>query len=301
MRRWLALPAVLAALVALPALAAGGDAGAGEAPRLRELRLSLMLPGGDGPIYGEVAMLAFDDGSAAAARQMAEGRAAMLARFPGAIEVPPPEASAQFRLHGIRWPQASASWLYNPEGGPPAFAPALAEAAIRAGAQAWDGAGGTAWHFEFLGTTSVATGCNGIPGDIPADGQNVVGWGHIASGFLGYSCWWHGDSPVPGTPYYETTEFDIVFEPVVAYSSASLKALAMHEFGHALGLDHAEQGLCPGAAMCAGDDAMRFTTPQDDDLNGIVAIYGRAPSPSPVPPPAPASTPRALLPALSRD
>lgn len=297
-RRWLVLSAALAAIMALPVLAAGGDAGAGGAPRLRELRLSLMLPRDDGPIYGEVAMLALDDGSAAAARQIAEGRAAMLARFPGAVEVPRPEASAQFRLHGIRWHQVSASWLYNPAGGPPALAPELAEAAILAGSEAWDGAGDTAWHFESLGTTTVAPGCNGLPGDIPADGHNVVGWGHIASGFLGYSCWWHGDSLVPGTPYFESTEFDIVFEPLVAYSSASLQALAMHEFGHALGLDHAEQELCPGAAMCAGDDAMRFTTPQDDDINGLVALYGRAPTPPPAPP---SSTPRALLPAVSRD
>ena len=277
---------------------------------LREVRLTLLYPERDEAV--EITMFAIDDGTPATAQRISEGRRAMLARFHGAVELEPAEVSAQFKLFGIRWKDPTATWSYNPAGVTSAMQPEIAFQSILAGAEGWDGAGGTPWKFVFAGETTIATGCNGVPESIPRDGQNVVGWGPIAGGFLGYACWWRSASPVPATPYFEALEFDIVFEPIFPYTPQTLRALALHEFGHALGLDHTEPPLCPGAAMCAGTAAMIYISPRSDDLSGLIALYGLAPTPAPtavtpshtptVSAPTPAPFPRrAALPNIARD
>ncbi len=312
--RWLpALAGVVGVTLAAVAIrAAPAPVAAASAVPIHEVRLSLAVPVGTAFEFVEISMFALDDGTSPLDDRIAEGRAAMLARFPGAIELEPPEVSAQFQIFGIRWPQPFATWLYNPEGGPPSMSAETALEAIKAGAGGWTGAGGTGWHFDYLTTTTTPTGCNGIPESIPRDGLNVVGWGHIAGGYLGYSCWWRSTSLVEGTPYFEATEFDIVFEPLFPYTGASLRALALHEFGHALGLAHTEPSLCPGQAMCEGEDAMIYISPREDDLFGLIALYGYAPTPTTTQPPSPTTTPtatataaprpyRAVLPVLARD
>lgn len=327
MRRFpLALVPALAACTGLLLFASGLRASAAPAvavtsPHVEEVRLTLAVPVDGRYEILEAVLFALDDGTAPIASRIEEGRQAWLARFPGAIELEPAEVSAQFTLFGIRWRDPSTSWRYNPAGATGSLSAGDALAAIKAGADAWNGAGGTPWQFNHLGTTTTAPGCNGVPTSIPADSQNVVGWGFIAGGYLGYTCWWRSSSLVDGTPYFEATEFDIVFQPNYAYSAASLRALAVHEFGHGLGLDHTESALCPGQAMCAGADAMTYISPRSDDLLGLIALYGYAPTPAatatstatPTLTPTPTSTPpatpspgppgslRVVLPAVARD
>jgi hypothetical protein len=245
---------------------------------IREETIEFLVDTPDGPQILDVTMYALAEPGVDMGARMEAGRDAMRARFPAARELTPAEVSAQFKLFptAVRWPQPSTSWLYNGAGSTQSMPAADALLAVQAGSKGWDNAAGSGWHYDYLGETTNPTGCNGIPTSIPKDGVNVVGWGHIIGGFLGYSCHWHSPSLVEGTPYFALTEFDIILEPGVPYSAQTLQALAFHEFGHSLGLDHTEPSLCPGQAMCAGDDALRFIAPQKDDLFGIIALYGVA-------------------------
>ncbi len=291
--------AVVLSVVGLRATDDAATAYADTLPPVREVRMSLQVPAEDGGFeVVEITMFAIDDGSPGIEERIADGKAAMLARFPGAVELEAAEVAAQFKIFGIRWREPTASWFYNPAGATAAMQPDVAFGAVRDGAAGWTRAGGTPWGFTYSGETTTPSGCNGIPESIPRDGVNVVGWGAIAGGFLGYSCWWRSASLVEGTPYFEALEFDIVFEPIFPFTPQSLQALALHEFGHALGLDHTEPALCPGSAMCAGVNAMLFSEPQQDDLFGLIALYGLAPTPTPT---IPALPKQATLPGVARD
>lgn len=271
-------------------------------PRVIEYTMEIQVPGSDGWAYGDIHLYAIDDGGDMTVRE-AEGKAAMLARFPGAVEVQHTGVQAAFKLFPtpVRWPQPSATWFYNPDGATPAMPTADALAAIQKGAEGWNNAGGSGFHFDYLGTTTTPTGCNGDVTQYGSDGKNVVGWGHIVGGYLGYSCHWRGPSLVPGTPYFAIQEIDIIFEPLEAYSAHQLQALALHEFGHGLGLDHTEPAACPGKAMCGGGDADDFTEPQQDDIFGVIALYGVAAEPAPTVPPASQRPYRAIGPEVARD
>ncbi len=78
-----------------------------------------------------------------------------------------------------------------------------------------------------------------------------------------------------------------------------LQSVALHEFGHALGLKHSSVSE---SVMFSG--YKRGTVrrePAADDLAGLRAIYGEAPTP-PTPPPGGGAllTPQGIVPALSR-
>ncbi len=220
--------------------------------------------------------------------------AAVAAAIPAATPIPPPAATAAFALDQVRWREPRIPWQYNPAGAPAALEPETAHRAILAGAEGWRFAGGTPVEFLYSGQTTTPTGCAGDPATHPytRDGANIVGWSTIPGGYLGYTCWWRGTSLVEGTPYFELLEFDIVLSPAYPYTADLLRALVLHEFGHALGLAHSDH--CPGAAMCPGEGALVHLEPQPDDLAGLLALYGRTTPPADLPV-------RARLPHLARD
>lgn len=63
------------------------------------------------------------------------------------------------------------------------------------------------------------------------------------------------------------------------YAGTQRQSVAAHEFGHAFGLSHSNQSVCPGMPLMDGTTSVRWGqcgvyTPQSDDVNGINHIYG---------------------------
>jgi hypothetical protein len=283
----------LLALALLPIAARAEPPAHPEPIRFVEHRLAFLVPGPTGPEVLEIAALAPQLRGTAPPPDPRALAAQVLRDHPGAVELEPSGATAAFNLDGVRWRDPVVPWWYAPAGSTPALDPKAAFDAISAGADAWRFAGGTPVRFDFRGETEAPTGCRGDPAatGYTRDGLNVVGWGDIAGGYMGYACWWRGTSLVEGTPFFELLEFDIVFQPVHPYSASVLQALALHEFGHALGLGHSD--ACPGAAMCPAEGALVHLEPQPDDIAGLVGLYGRAPPPR--------LPPQAVVPLVARD
>jgi hypothetical protein len=300
--------AVLATLLATGPRA---EASPGPALHLREVQIELVYPAN--PEAGSLTLTLFADANASD-EELAAGRAEMVARFPGAVEVAPGEVAAQYRLDNVRWVDTTISWLYNPYEATNRISADAAFNAITASASGWRNAGSSGIAFQFADYTGTPPGCDGRLGAIPKDGQNVVGWGDVVGGYWGFTCWWRLGK-VPGTSFDALTEFDIVFDPdpAIPYTVSTLRALALHEFGHALGLAHTQESKCPGVVMCAGSGAAVQQALAADDIEAIVVLYGAAPAPTPTRTPAvtPTATPplfgggtakhRSFAPALARD
>ena len=94
-----------------------------------------------------------------------------------------------------------------------------------------------------------------------------------------------------------TTESDVIFNRALRWDSYrgnlrrvggetvyDLRRVALHEFGHTLGLDHPDEG---GQSVAAVMNSRISNTDdlQSDDINGVRAIYGGTSTPTPTPPP----------------
>lgn len=111
------------------------------------------------------------------------------------------------------------------------------------------------------------------------------------------------------------SEADVVFNRARTWNSyrGTLRAgtidfrrVALHEFGHVIGLDHPDDHSQSVVAVM-NSHVSNVDTLQSDDIDGVISVYGgttsAAPAPTapgPVPAPAPVPTVRNVLPAGSR-
>lgn len=269
---------LLALGVAALSLAGGGPAaGAGGSPAFREEEVRLLVFAEGEWWHVEVHALVYDDGEGRYAEAAAAARAEVLAGFPGAIEAEPGEATAQYVLNPYWWPSHAVEWRYNPAEKTPGLSGD--EAAIRASAEAWNGAGAL-WSFTWDGVTTADTGTCSSAG---RDGQNTVGWAPLTGSTLAMTCTWYASGGSPLT----AREFDMRIDPGWNWTTgrpieADLQSVITHEFGHALGLGHPPGGECPGPVMCEVYRRGSLTRElQADDIAGLIAIYGAAPTPAP--------------------
>jgi len=282
-----ALAGLALAVVAL-ATAPGDARGASD---LRNLEMVIAYPvDGDWEVV-RISLLIEDDGSDFAEVASA-ARAERLARFPGGVELDP-EVSGQYELHDWKLEAHSATWLYNPDDAPRKVE-ATAYAAFQGGATAWNYAADTDFHFIDGGLTdrelSVCLGDG-------RDGQNTVGWRLLQGPVLAETC----SLMTEGQPQ----EFDLQFSTGAAWSTGldnvniDLQSVAIHEFGHALGLKHSRVS---GSVMFSGyKRGTVLREPTADDLAGLREKYGPAAvTPTPTLPAAQELLPRGVVPALSR-
>jgi Matrixin/Putative metal-binding motif len=172
-----------------------------------------------------------------------------------------------YQLLGYKWPQPSTTFYVNIPG-----ADGLWDDTFENAMYIW----GVDTNFDFM----IVRGTYEDPCDA-TDGRNGVefsstdcgdSWGSTT---LAITHSWYTTSTAT------TVQADIVFNSNVPWSVYStswsyevndFSRIAVHELGHALGLGHEDSGVSNIMGTYAGD----ITTPQQDDINGVAAMYGSA-------------------------
>ena len=159
--------------------------------------------------------------------------------------------------------------------------------AMHSAAATWNAALGQGFRFFNAGPTEARPqSC--ADDDPDSDGINTVAWGELDGNVLGATCTIFRPEPGNGKP--RVIEFDVTMSPAVPWSTADktprdqfdLVSVVLHEFGHALGMNHTD----------AEDAVMRpslgrgtqHRTLSEDDLAGLLALYGTGTPPPQVGP-----------------
>lgn len=221
----------------------------------------------DGEWYTvKVDFLMQDRGDGTFEADAASAREEMIARFPNAIPVPE-GVEAAYVLSGFKWTSGSATWTYDSSGAP-ASVSAGALAALNAAASTW-GAQGANFHFNNGGSGGFGTAaCGGS-----TDGHNSVGWGAQSGSVLAVTCSWYSTTGNPKS----AVEFDMQIDPDWNWTTGNpiqvdLQSVTLHEFGHALGLNHS--GDSSAVMYASYTNGTNKRAPAPDDIDGVLAIYG---------------------------
>ena len=182
-----------------------------------------------------------------------------------------------YQLAGYEWPQPTATFYVDIPG-----AEGLWNTSFETAMSYW----GEYTIFKY----EIVRGVYEDPCD-PPEGRNGVGFEPTDCG----DAW--GGTTLSSTHLWfsgsRLIQADIVFNGNLSWNVYStswqsdgwvgindFQRVAVHELGHALGLGHEDSGVATIIASRASD----ITIPQQDDFEGVAALYAAPPAPPPPPP-----------------
>lgn len=187
----------------------------------------------------------------------------------------PGRAVVDYVTTGDTWPVSSMPltiyYNQNVAGEPP-----LKDAVDFAVAK-WNSTPGSTYRLVDGGATAAASGTCQAP--YVADGRNTLSFVDTGNPLvLGLTC------VLPNTAH-QVVEADIIFNPTVLFSNASvtptnafdLMSVVLHELGHFAGLNHpCQPGSCAGydsIMVPTLDQGQQRRTPRPDDVRGLNSMY----------------------------
>ncbi|MDY0223648.1 MAG: DUF4214 domain-containing protein [Desulfobacterium sp.] len=167
-----------------------------------------------------------------------------------------------YNLLGCKWPQPSTTFYVDIPG-----ADGLWNDAFEGAMYEW----GAATIFKFY----IVRGTYSDPCDSSDDRNGVRfsstdcgdAWGSTTLAVTHY--WYKGNTIVEADIVFNSNEPWDVYSTPWGYWVNDFRRVAVHELGHALGLAHEDSGPLTIMRSYTGD----IITPQQDDINGVAAIY----------------------------
>ena len=182
-----------------------------------------------------------------------------------------------FVLLNVDWAGSSANYRVNDNfPADPGGTSSEQITAIRNGADAWRNQAGADFDFNYLGTTSETSvdtgdGTNAVfyTATSGGGGTLAVCWYsfNFADNFTGFDIVFHGENGFGDLTWNGVGDSSSIDDEL------DIIGVAVHEFGHALGLDHTTAAGATMRASISGTGLGARTLAQDD-IDGVIDIYG---------------------------
>jgi matrixin/fibronectin type III domain protein len=174
-------------------------------------------------------------------------------------------------INGPKWATSQVSYYINPQNS--YLSDAAAISAIMSAAAGWHDQTRANIQLVYAGQTNGSS--------LTLNSKNEVFFRNTSSGYWGETYWWYDSAS-------HIIDFDIVFynnAPIYSGSGCQapgiyLEDLAIHEFGHGIGLGHSQYGNVTMSANLPSYCDQTQLTLEPDDIAAIEAVYSPTSAPT---------------------